>query len=305
MKKLKNKNCLITGAASGIGRSLAIGLAREGMNLFISDIDMERLENVKKELEQIGVKVFIGKCDVSKYEDFVELAKEFHSRLGEIDLLINNAGIGGGGFVEDISLEEWKHILDINLWGVIHSIKVFLPRMLERGSGHIVNTGSAAGIIGLSCHLQYVASKFAVVGISEGLYSELNIRGINVSVICPTGVKSNIIDKSTIEFPSSIVIEEINDINGKSDDFKRTFWKNYMEKTKGSTPEDVAKKYIKGIKKNKLFIFDKRTLPIAMLIKGISKKLYRKLLRKVGKEYLALIEEKLSELGIKYKKILN
>lgn len=305
MKKLKNKNCLITGAASGIGRSLAIGLAREGMNLFISDIDMERLENVKKELEQIGVKVFIGKCDVSKYEDFVELAKEFHSRLGEIDLLINNAGIGGGGFVEDISLEEWKHILDINLWGVIHSIKVFLPRMLERGSGHIVNTGSAAGIIGLSCHLQYVASKFAVVGISEGLYSELNIRGINVSVICPTGVKSNIIDKSTIEFPSSIVIEEINDINGKSDDFKRTFWKNYMEKTKGSTPEDVAKKYIKGIKKNKLFIFDKRTLPIAMLIKGISKKLYRKLLRKVGKEYLALIEETLSELGIKYKKILN
>lgn len=305
MKKLKNKNCLITGAASGIGRSLAIGLAREGMNLFISDIDMERLENVKKELEQIGVKVFIGKCDVSKYEDFVELAKEFHSRLGEIDLLINNAGIGGGGFVEDISLEEWKHILDINLWGVIHSIKVFLPRMLERGSGHIVNTGSAAGIIGLSCHLQYVASKFAVVGISEGLYSELNIRGINVSVICPTGVKSNIIDKSTIEFPSSIVIEEINDINGKSDDFKRTFWKNYMEKTKGSTPEDVAKKYIKGIKKNKLFIFDKRTLPIAMLIKGISKKLYKKVLRKVGKEYLALIEETLSELGIKYKKILN
>jgi len=93
MKEFKGKNCLITGAASGIGRSFAIALANEGMNLFITDINMEGLEKVKNEIEKVGVKVHAGKCDVSKCEDFEDMAKEFYSKLGDVDLLINNAGI--------------------------------------------------------------------------------------------------------------------------------------------------------------------------------------------------------------------
>ncbi|MHA1293493.1 MAG: SDR family NAD(P)-dependent oxidoreductase [Promethearchaeota archaeon] len=302
MKKLKNKNCLITGAASGIGRSLAVGLAKEGMNLFLSDINMDNLEKVKEEIEAGGVKVYIGRCDVSKYEEFENLSSQFYSKFRNLDFLINNAGIGGGGYTIDLELEDWKRILDVNLWSIIYSIKVFLPRMLERGSGHIINVGSGAGIVGLSCHLHYIASKFAVVGISEGLYSELSNKGIDVSVICPTHIKSNIIERSSIGLPKNIVIDDDADPNQVIDNFKREFWKGYMEVGKGLTPDEAAVRYIKGIKKNKLYIFDKKILPVAMFIKGISKnKLYKKVLRKIGTQYNDLINSVLSKLGIEYK----
>ena len=132
MKDFKNKNCFLTGAASGIGRSFALALAKEGMNLYISDINMERLANVKKEIEEIGTKVIAVKCDVSKYEDFQNAAVDFHSQLGDMDLLINNAGIAISGGIEELELEDWREVLDINLWSIIHSLKVFLPKMLEK-----------------------------------------------------------------------------------------------------------------------------------------------------------------------------
>jgi len=115
MKDFKNKNCFLTGAASGIGRSFALELAKEGINLYISDINMERLANVKKEIEEIGAKVIAAKCDVSKYEDFQRAADDFHSQLGEMDLLINNAGIAIGGGIEELEIEDWKELLDVNL----------------------------------------------------------------------------------------------------------------------------------------------------------------------------------------------
>ncbi len=120
MKDLKNKNCFLTGAASGIGRSFALALAKEGMNLYISDINMERLESVKKEVEELGAKVFTARCDVSKFEDFEKAANDFHSKLGDVDLLINNAGISVGGSIEELELEDWKEVLDINLWSIIY-----------------------------------------------------------------------------------------------------------------------------------------------------------------------------------------
>lgn len=299
MKRLKNKNCVITGAASGIGRSLAIGLAKEGMNLFLVDIDEENLEKVKKEIELLGAKAFTGIYDISKYDDFVQLAKDIYSKFHDIDLLINNAGISGGGFVDTLELEkDWKRIFDVNLWSVIYSLKVFLPKMIERGSGHIVNTGSGAGVVGLPCHLHYVASKFAVVGITEGLYSELSSKGLEFSVICPTVIKTNIINRSDVNIPKDI-LETLNqqDINKGLEEFKQLFWKKYSEN--GLTPDQAAKKYIKGIKKHKLYIFDKKLVPIAMFIKGFSRKLYKKVLRKEGKDYFALINEVLSELDMK------
>lgn len=295
MKNLKNQNCLITGAASGIGRSLAIGLAKEGMNLFIVDIDTENLEKVKKEIEKFGVKVFAGKCDVSKYEDFENIAKEVHSKLGDIDLLINNAGIVSHGFVENLELEEdWKKVIDVNLWGTIYPIKVFLPGMLERGSGHIVNVSSTAGVIGLPFHPHYVASKFAVVGITEALYSELSHRGLDFSVICPGLIKTDIYNRATPKFNQSIQTENQNEIDKKLEDFEH--WRDFLKDA--STPDEAAKKYIKGIKKNKLYIFDNRIIPVGMYIKGISEKLYKIILRKLGESGLNMIETALSESGI-------
>jgi short-subunit dehydrogenase len=298
MPKLRGKNCLITGAASGIGRSLAIGLAKEEMNLFITDIDMDKLENVKEEIKPLGVQVFTAKCDVSKYEDFVKLADKVYEKFEYIDLLINNAGIGGGSFVENLELEDWKKIFDINLWSVIYSLKVFLPKMLDRGEGHIVNTASGAGVVGLPFHLNYVASKFAVCGITEGLYSELRDRGIYTSAICPTVIKSNIIDKTDIKIPPEILKEiDEKELEEKKQLFKESFWRQYSEG--GLTPDQAAKKYIKGIKKRKLYIYDKRILSIAVFLKSVFQGLYKRVLRKQAKTHGKEIENALEEAGIK------
>ncbi|MHA1279199.1 MAG: SDR family NAD(P)-dependent oxidoreductase [Candidatus Helarchaeota archaeon] len=296
MVKLKGKNGLLTGAASGIGRALALGLAKEGVNLLLADIDMKNLEDVKREIEVTGVQVFTTKCDVSKYEDFIKLANTFYTNFNNLDLLINNAGIGSGAFAETMDLDDWKKIFGINLWSIIYSLKVFLPRMLERGTGHIVNTGSGAGVVGQPFHLDYVASKFAVVGISEGLYSEIRDRGINVSVICPTVIKTNIIDRSDVKVPPWM-LNQLNpsELEEKKELFKRAFWRLYTEK--GLTPEKAAKRYIKGIKKRKLYIYDKRIVPFAIFIKAAFQGFYKRILRGQGRHHLKMIDEALGEAG--------
>jgi short-subunit dehydrogenase len=119
MKDLRNKNCIITGAANGIGKSFSLALAQEGMNLFITDIDMENLEKVKKEVEDIGVIVYTASCDVSKLEDVQNVRREFYSKFESLDILINNAGIVIGGSLFEITLDDWKKVLDVNLWSII------------------------------------------------------------------------------------------------------------------------------------------------------------------------------------------
>ncbi len=296
IRALRGKNCLLTGAASGIGRSLAFCMAREGVNLFLVDLDTANLEKVKEQLAPSGVKVFTGKWDVANYEDVKRFADQAYAQLGEIDILINNAGISGGGFVESLELEDWKHVLDVNLWSIIYAVKVFLPRMLARGAGYIINTGSGAGIVGLPNHIAYVTSKFAVVGLSEALYSELNHRGIDISVICPTFVKSNIIDRSVIKVPANLLQNQNDQENKpKLEEFRKVFWEIYMRG--GLTPDQVAERYIKGIKKRKLYIFDKKILSVAMFFKSVSQSVYKKILRKKGREYRAMIAEALTRMS--------
>ncbi len=296
-KKLKGKNCLLTGAAAGIGRSLAFELAKEGVNLYLSDLNMEGLEKIKQELEKYNVEVFIGKCDVSNFEDFSNLAQDFNSKFSDLDILINNAGISGGGFTETLSIDEWKRVIDVNLWSIIYSIKTFLPKMLERGEGYFVNVGSAAGIVGLPYHIQYVASKFGVVGISEALYSEVNERGVDVSVICPMHVKTDLIERSNLVIPPKLLELEEN-MDERLEEFKEIFWDKYNEG--GFTADEAAKKYIKGIKKRKLYIYDSRTLRLAMFLKSVSDRLYKRVLRGLRKEYIDVIEDTLREMGVDF-----
>jgi short-subunit dehydrogenase len=299
--KLKNSNCVITGAASGIGRYLSILLAKEGMNLFLSDIDMENLEKVKKEIEDIGVKVFAGKCDISKYEDYEKLANDSYSKLGAIDMVINNAGTGIAGFSETLDLEQWRKVLDVNLWGIIHAIKAFIPRMLKRGSGHFIITGSGAGIVGLPFHIPYVASKFAIVGIAEALYSELWSKGLNFSVICPTKVQTNIARTAEFKLTDDMFkIEDQQIIHAKMNEFKDIFTEEYFDE--GITPDLAAKRYLKRIKKGKLYVFDKKILPVAMFIKSVSKRLYKKVLKRECKKDIIALNNTLSRVGLKLKK---
>jgi NAD(P)-dependent dehydrogenase (short-subunit alcohol dehydrogenase family) len=300
MKDLKNKNCLLTGAASGIGRSLALRLAGEGMNLFLSDIDEEGLEKVKAEVEKSGTRVYTGRCDVSRYDEVEKLAEQAYARFERLDMVINNAGIAGGGLVETLELDDWKHVLDINLWSVIYSIKVFIPRMLEQGSGHFISTASGAGIAGIPYHIQYIASKFSVVGITEALHSELSRRGLEFSVICPTQIKTNIIDRTPISIPADFLVNvSEEEMESRQQEFKSIFWKKYMAH---ATPlERATSRYVKAIRKNRLYIFDSPRVRAAMIIKGIFEGLYKRVLALEGRKVLKMIRESLTEMGIEYK----
>jgi short-subunit dehydrogenase len=265
MKDLKGKNCFITGAASskGIGRSLAIELAREGMNMFITDIDMEGLENVKKEIEELGVKVFTGKCDVSKFEDWKKCEEDFRSHLGDIDLLVNNAGIAIGGSILELELEDWEKVLGINLWSIIYSLKTFVPRMMAKRSGHLVNVASGAGILGSSEPLPYVTSKFAIVGMSESLFGSLHGLGINVSIILPWIIATNIWTSSEARVPQKLIedfgAQKIEEITQKARE-------GFIESA--VSPDDVAKIYVKEIKEDKLYICDNKDYFNILELKG-------------------------------------
>ena len=296
MEDFKDKNGFITGAASGIGRSFALALAKRGMNLFITDINMEDIEKVKFEIEKIEGKVLAGKCDVSKIEDFENAAKEFYSKLGDIDLLINNAGIAIGGDMTNIILEDWKKVIDINLWSVIHSLKTFLPRMLEKGSGHIVNVASGAGIMGSSEPLPYVTSKFAIVGLSEALYGRLKNLGINVSVIIPFVIKTNIwnINTTDIKYPPKLLKdygkEKLKEVYGAIIDDILSI---------GISPDLAVKKYIRGIKKNQLYIFDTKALVNLLAMKGEDLQQYEEFLLESHENRTKQMREHFHKHGIK------
>lgn len=253
MKELKGKNCFITGAASGIGRSLAIELAKERMNLFITDINTNDLKKVKTEIEELGVNVYSKRCDVSKFDDWEKCEKEFRSSMGDIDLLVNNAGIAIGGSILELQLEDWEKVIGVNLWSIIYSLKTFVPRMLAKGSGHLVNVASGAGIFGSPEPLPYVTTKFAVVGLSEALFGSLHGLGINVSVICPWVIATNIWKTSELKVPQKLI-----------DDFGAQKIEEIMNQVREGfleiavSPDEVAKIYVQEIKEDKLYICDNK-----------------------------------------------
>ena len=293
MKELRNKNCLITGAASGIGRSFALALAKEGMNLFITDINMEGLEAVKKEVMNFGVNVSIGKCDVRSCPDFEGIASDFSSSLGNVDLLINNAGIAIGGDLLEITIEDWQKVLDVNLWSIINALRVFLPGMIKRRSGHVVNVASAAGVVGLTEPLPYIASKFAVVGLSEALYGQIHRFGVQVSVILPTYVRTNIVRNAEMRFSKEVIdeigMEKINEIK---EDYDKEF------EMKSSSPDRVVKRYIRGIRKDRLYIFDSNAVLPIMAMKGTSPIEYENFLKKWNLDNYENTKKKYAEYGI-------
>jgi len=189
---------VITGAASGIGRSTALALAKLGTDIVVADIDDIRMTEVRHKIENLGRRVLTVHCDVSQDADLKNLAAQTISTFGRVDILMNSAGVTVEGDVEKISMADWEWILNINLLGVIHGVHAFLPIMLESGSGYIINTSSLGGLLpdwGSSLleakTIPYITSKFGVFGFSESLYIYLRPKGIMVSVLCPGGVSTN------------------------------------------------------------------------------------------------------------------
>ena len=184
---------VITGGASGIGRGTALALARRGADIVLADINDARLAQVSTEIAALGRRVLAVHCDVSHDADVEHLAQEAEAKLGPVGLLMNNAGVVLRGALEHVGLADWQWCFGINVFGVIRGVHTFLPRMIARRHGYIVNTGSMAGLVPLTGEgAPYIASKFAVVGLTEALALYARPFGIGVSLLCPGGVNTNL-----------------------------------------------------------------------------------------------------------------
>ncbi|HZR84801.1 MAG TPA: SDR family NAD(P)-dependent oxidoreductase [Candidatus Binatia bacterium] len=197
MNEFQGRVAVVTGAASGIGRALAERLAGVGMNLVLSDVEEPALATAARELEAGGARVAAVPTDVSKPEQVDALAERAYGAFGAVHVLCNNAGVSSGGLTWQVPLGDWEWVLGVNLWGVIHGVRAFVPRMLEGGQeGHVVNTASMAGLATAPGMAPYHVSKFGVVAISESLHYELAMLGakVKVSVLCPGWVNTRIAD---------------------------------------------------------------------------------------------------------------
>ncbi|MGH7290861.1 MAG: SDR family oxidoreductase, partial [Myxococcota bacterium] len=192
---MKGTVAVITGGASGIGRATALELARRGADIVVADLNDTRIDEVRAEVESLGRRYFGVHCDVSKDADVERLRDEALATMGHVDIAMSNAGVAMLGPAEGLTMEEWDWILQINLLGVIRGARAFIPHMLERGSGYIVNTASVAGLYAYAWdHPTYITAKFGVVGFTEALALYLRPQGVGVSVLCPSLVTTNIGD---------------------------------------------------------------------------------------------------------------
>ena len=185
---------VITGGASGIGRSVALALAGRGADVVVADVHDERLAETESAIAALGRRALAVHCDVSSDDDVEHLRDETLRVMGRADIVMNNAGVALRGAFEEIPMADWEWIVGINLLGVVRGCRAFVPHLVERGSGYIVNTASIGGLGGAIISTPYVSTKHAVVGLSESLSLYLRPKGIGVSVLCPAGVATNILE---------------------------------------------------------------------------------------------------------------
>ncbi len=195
----KNKIVIITGASSGIGRETAIQFAKKGAQIILVARRKQKLEELEKELQKFNVSTMVCQCDVSDKSQVKEMSKIVLEKFGSIDILVNNAGFAIYGSVSDLTIDEIESQMETNYFGMIYCIKNFLPSMLDKKSGHIVNVASVAASFGLPGIASYCASKFAMLGFSEGLKHELKNTGVGISVVSPIMVRTNFFEHPSFE----------------------------------------------------------------------------------------------------------
>lgn len=220
-KKLSTESAaVVTGAGSGIGREFALELARRGGRVVCADINLEAAQKTVGMIDTLGQSALAVQCDVSKLSEVQRLAESAEAWLaGQVDIVINNAGVGAGGTpVGETPIKDWKWVLGVNLWGVIHGCHVFAPRLREQGRGGIINVGSTASFAAAPMMGPYNVSKAAVLALSETLAAEMAGTGITVTALCPTFVKTNIVRDGRIASGASGFANKIMKWSGISAD---------------------------------------------------------------------------------------
>ncbi|KAA2246244.1 SDR family oxidoreductase [Solihabitans fulvus] len=265
--ELAGRRVLVTGAASGIGRATALLAARVGAEVLLTDLDADGLARTAALVEAAGGVVGCQRtADVSDLADVQQLAAEIHGRGGSVDVVMNIAGASVWGTVDRLSHQHWKRMVDVNLMGPIHVIETFLPPMITAGRrGHLVNVASAAGLLGLPWHAAYSASKFGLRGVSEVLRFDLRQHGIGVSLVCPGGVRTGLID--TMEIAGV-------DQNGRA--FRRM---QALFRRHAVTPEAAAEAIIAGVSRNRYLIYTSADVRIAHLLQRLCPPAYVAIMR--------------------------
>lgn len=250
VKDLSGRLCLITGAASGIGRATAVAAAAKGGDLFLTDIAAEGLESAAAEIRAAGGTVsFAEPADLADHDQVVAMAERVHRDRGSMDVVMNIAGVSTWGSIDRLRHSDWKRMVDVNLMGPISVLECFVPPMIEAGrGGHIVNVSSAAGLFGLPWHAAYSASKFGLRGVSEVLRFDLRRHGIGVSLVCPGGVRTPLV--GTVEIVG--VDREDREVRKLVERFEK----------RAVTPERVAERIIRGIERNRYLVFTSRDIQI-------------------------------------------
>ncbi|MEO9166663.1 MAG: SDR family oxidoreductase, partial [Aquihabitans sp.] len=276
MKNLDAKICMITGAASGIGRASALLVAGKGARLVLTDVDSSGLEKVAVEAEAAGAEVLhAAPFDISDHEAVVAFAADVHAKVPSVDVVMNIAGTSIWGSIENLEHEHWQQMVDINLMGPISVLETFVPPMIaaNRG-GHIVNVSSAAGLFGLPWHAAYSASKFGLRGVSEVLRFDLAPHNIGVSVVCPGAVKTPLVNTMRI-----IGIDQ------ESPEVKKTqarFEKHAI------TPKRAAECIVSGIERNKYLVLTSPDIKIGHLAQRVFPPGYRLAMKRLNKELMAV-----------------
>jgi NAD(P)-dependent dehydrogenase (short-subunit alcohol dehydrogenase family) len=253
MDDFQGKVAVVTGAASGIGRALVDRFAREGMRVVLADVEREPLDRAAEAVaDEFGAgNVLAVPTDVRDEQAIDALAAATFDRFGTAHVLCNNAGVGVGGLTWTVPADRWRWILDVNLLSVAHGIRAFVPRMIEQGEGHVVNTASAAGLLTGPGMAPYFATKHGVVALSESLHFDLQLTGapVGVSVLCPEWVRTQITE-SERNRPDDV--GEMPGINGEGGPGLSDFVRSLVES--GLDPADVATTVLDGIRTGRFWI---------------------------------------------------
>jgi NAD(P)-dependent dehydrogenase (short-subunit alcohol dehydrogenase family) len=247
IQDLRGKTAFITGGASGIGLGMAEAFVDEGMNVVIADIEAAALASADAQLRRKSNAVHAIRLDVTDRDAFAHAADEVERVFGNLHVLCNNAGVASRGFVSQASYDDWDWTLGVNIGGVVNGIRTFLPRMVAHGEGgHVVNTASMAGLGASPGNVLYSTTKFAVVGLSEGLQKELAPEGIGVTVLCPAAVRTNF-NRSARNRPDSL-----DDTGTLLDEEFYALMDEAFEV--GMAPRELGDMVVAAIRENRLYV---------------------------------------------------
>ncbi len=275
LASFSGRHCLVTGAASGIGAATALAAARRGALLHLTDVEEAGLAESAAAIERAGGRTGVVRAiDLRDHEAVLALAADVHAAHGSVDAVMNVAGISTWGAIERLAHEDWQQVIDVNLLGPISVLEAFVPPMIEAGrGGHVVNVSSAAGLFGLPWHAAYSASKFGLRGVSEVLRFDLRRHGIGVSLVCPGGVRTPLVQ--------SVRIVGVDREDPKIRKLVGRFERHAV------APERVATKILDAVEKDRYLVFTSPDIRAGYALQRFCPPLYELIMRRLNDHLLA------------------